>query len=725
MYALTIFLGAFLVFQVQPLVGKYILPWFGGSPGVWTTCLLFFQVMLLVGYSYAHLVVLRLSGRAQGIVHGLFLLATLALLPITPNEAWKAAEMQDPTWRILALLAVTVGGPYVLLSSTAPLVQSWFARKYVGRSPYRLYALSNVGALLALLTYPLIYEPWFRLNVQAWMWSATYVAFAAACGACAWQVWRGDTKETPPEELEAQEEPLDVANTATAKTKPLDILLWLCLAAMGTVMLMATTNHMCQDVASVPFLWVLPLALYLLTFIIAFDHERWYHRGFWSLPLIVSVVGVTLMISNFSMDLFGTKLSFGMLHSIGWQVGLLSFAMFSCVMCCHGELVKLRPPTQNLTLFYLIISAGGALGGIFVAVIAPLVFDSYAELHIGLMGSCVAVIVARRWAKARESGTEKPVRWGRLAMGAVVGVGVFAVLRYQVAPLLQPEVANIIETDRNFYGVLMVKRELKHDGVENPAYERLIMSHGTTIHGCQFLQQPLRSEPTMYYSRKSGIGLAIANHPRRTQGDGQLRIGVVGLGVGTLAAYARDGDDVCMYEINPTVVRMAREHFSYLDTAEQRGANVRVLLGDARIVMEQQLADGQPQQFDVLAIDAFSSDAIPMHLLTRECFEIYRKHLAPGGVLAVHASNLHLDLAPVIRGLAADSGELAASIEYIPSSNDKLRNPKVSKCHWILVTQNEAFLQSKPIRHATVPWSDDSNLLLWTDDFSSLLQVLW
>jgi len=666
MYALTIFLGAFLVFQVQPLVGKCILPWFGGGPGVWTTCLLFFQVMLLVGYCYSHLVVLRLSAKAQSILHGVLLLATLALLPITPSEAWKTTELGNPTWRILALLAITVGGPYIVLSSTAPLIQAWFARRHVDRSPYRLYSLSNLGALLALLSYPILIEPQLTLLQQSWLWSRTYVVFVAACGICAWR----SRFETLPQTLsqladEFKSKPFDSPEVQTAKTTPWDIGLWLALAAMGTVILMATTNRMCQDVAAVPFLWILPLALYLISFIICFDHARWYHRNLWSVALLCSFVVMVLMFAKINFTLFGVEVNFGMQGHIYGQIAILAVAMFTCIMCCHGELAKLKPPASQLTLFYLMISTGGAIGGIFVALIAPMLFDSYAEFQLGFMIACMMILVAIRRSKAREKGQDSLFRWRRFAMVMTTVAVVMVVVKYVIIPLLiTPDY--ILEAKRNFYGVLKVVRKDSRNG----KFNHLIMSHGTTVHGGQYLNEPIRSEPTIYYARKSGIGLAITNHPKRIEGEKILRLGVIGLGVGTLAAYAEKGDNVKFYEINPDVQRLARKHFSYLSDAQNRGVNLEVLLGDARIVLQQQLAQGQHQGFDVLAIDAFSSDSIPVHLLTKECFELYRHHLAPGGFLAVHVTNSYLNLAPVVLAMAKDNNEQAVLIKYKPSKED-------------------------------------------------------
>jgi hypothetical protein len=722
MHALAIFLGAFLVFQVQPLLGKYILPWFGGSPGVWTTCLLFFQVMLLAGYGYAHFVVLKISPKAQGILHGGLLLLSLALLPVTPDESWKVANLENPTWWIFALLTVTVGGPYVLLSATAPLIQSWFVRKYVARSPYRLYALSNVGALLALLSYPTLIEPQFAVDWQSWMWSSVYIVFAGVCVACAWQAWRGDVVSTPLGAQDEQRNPesCDLADTSGGKLRYAFIATWLCLAATGTVMLMATTNQMCQDIASVPFLWVLPLALYLLTFIICFDHDRWYHRGVWTTLMIVGVVLATLTLRSANVNLFGWQVDFNFKGHAGWQIAILSFAMFSCVMCCHGELVRLRPPSRDLTLFYLMISTGGALGGVFVAIVAPIIFDRFWEIYLGLFGSCLIVYMAQLLAKAKEGSDETPWTRVRVAFVSCAAIFVLAATTYVFFSRSQHVADGFVHRERNFYGILRV--EPSHEPDKKNV--RKLFFHGSELHGSQYLDASRRELPTAYYTPRSGVGVAIAAQRRLSQHNGKLRIGAIGLGAGAISAYAQEGDYWRYYEINPAVIRIAREHFSFLGNAKLRGADNEVYLGDARVVLEQQLLSDMPQEFDLLVVDAFAGDSVPMHLLTRECFDLYRRHLAPGGLIAVHISNWTLKLESVVRGAAQEGGDAVVYIYHSPTETEKSRDPSIMPSKWTFLSKDAAVFNIPEFQLVTTPWPKDTKPLLWTDDFSSLLKIV-
>ena len=593
LYATTVFLSAFLLFQVQPLIGKYILPWFGGTSSVWTTSLLFFQVALLAGYAYAHLIVSRLSPRAQGTLHLALLTAALLALPITPSDGWKPGPADDPTWRILALLTVSIGAPYLLLSSTGPLLQGWFSRTYPGRSPYRLYALSNAGSLLALVSYPVVFERLLGLQTQTRVWSAGYVLFAVVCGTVAWRLLRappvapaGDRAADPPAAARASGGRVDRERGGSEERSPgrLDAVFWLALSAAGSTMLLATTNVITQDVAVVPFLWVLPLSLYLLTFIITFDNERWYDHTFFALMLVVAATAVIYAIYG------GVELS------LPAQVGIFSGVLFFVCMSCHGELVKLRPGPSQLTLFYLMVAAGGAIGGVLVAVVAPLVFDGFWEYHSGVFGACalVAAVIGRDQLRRRR---EQPARagetWQLLAAAAVLAVvgGLFG-----LAWLLDEDVdrahANVITMERNFYGVLRVVDALADD----PAQRRIALVHGTILHGFQYQAAEKRGWATTYYGPESGVSIALNQHPRRRTTAGPLRIGVIGLGTGTIAVSADAGDYLRFYEINPTVVELSGEYFTFVSDAVARGADVDVFLGDARIVMERQRERGELQR---------------------------------------------------------------------------------------------------------------------------------
>jgi hypothetical protein len=698
-YKITVFLSAFLLFQVQPLIAKFILPWFGGNLGVWTTCMLFFQVVLLGGYSYAHLVVSKLPGRGQMVTHLVLLFVSLLFLPIIPDEAWKSAAGEDaPIVQILALLAATIGLPYFLLSSTVPLLQEVFRRR-AGHTSYRLYSLSNLGSLLALLSYPFVFEPQLKLHTQVAAWSAGYVVFALLCGWCA----VGFVRSPRAVETVTEAEPAETATSTHKKPTWGDVLLWLALAACGSSMLLATTNQLCQEVCSIPFLWVVPLSIYLITFIICFDHERWYNPSVFLALLAVSLAAAVY--AQVQGEFLGPWVQLAIYSSVLWV---------TC-MVCHGELVRARPKPEYATWFYLIVSAGGALGGVLVGVVAPLVLRDFWEYRIALGASLALAAISSQRGLPSPSNATRSSDWSLLYLGGTLGLtaaGIWAGWSLMFADSsTDPKTGErVIETTRNFYGVLRVKDVRGIGGWQ-------ALWHGQTRHGWQFIEHNKRRLPTAYYGHPSGVGIAIDHHPRRSAGDHSLRIGVVGLGCGTIAALGRSGDYFCFYEINPQVVRICDEYFTFRKDSQARS---EVVLGDARIRMEQQLADRKPQQFDVLAIDAFTSDAIPMHLLTRECVEVYRRHLKPDGVLCLHLSNRLLDLTGVARGIAADAGCKCVRI-------DSDRNPDLglSLASWVLMTTNLDFLDAPDVRNATKPWNDDDPPpIVWSDDYASLWQAL-
>ncbi len=720
-FALTILLGAFLLFQVQPLMSKFILPWFGGCPAVWTTCMLFFQVLLFAGYSYAHLVGSRLSLRRQAIVQAAILAAAVALLPIAPGAGWKPVDSAAPTWRILLVLLATVGLPYFVLSTTSPLVQVWFSRSYPGRSPYRLYALSNFGALAALLSYPVLFEPAFTLPVQSWLWSGTFAVYVLLCGLCAASVWRpGAASDSIAEAAtEARSAGIAIANETSGDHGAAGIgwgrrMLWLLLPACASLVLLATTNHVCQDVAVVPFLWVAPLSLYLLSFIICFDHQRWYVRGLWS---TLAALGILTICDNSKLlDRLGGLVQRDL--SLTYVPGLvlcLATMFFICTVC-HGELVRLRPPPRRLTEYYLMISAGGAVGGVLVSLVAPLVFTTFFEWKIGLAASYVIAAAVLTLAAARGA-----LRLGREPAGTRAGRGRLAarvawtaavaivaidgpatLIDWQTNGAKEP-----VERTRNFYGVISVWEYDRDD----PEQHEFRLWHGAITHGEQFVAAQKRRIPTTYYGYRSGAGRAIEYLQTERP---QMRVGLVGLGVGTLAAYARQGDSYRFYEINPEVARLAEKYFYYLADARQRGASTEIVLGDARLSLERE----PPQQLDMLVLDAFSGDSIPTHLLTREAFQIFRKHLAPGGVIAVHTTNRHLYLVPVVRGVATDAGLKVARVYTVrDDASHVLGND------WVLLTENEGLLSAIP----SIPppeVHDDFSVPVWTDHYSNLFQIL-
>ncbi len=673
-FGLTILVSAFLLFQVQPLVSKAILPWFGGCPAVWTTCMLFFQTLLFGGYLYAHLLQRWLAPRSQVAVHLLIVLAAVALLPILPSASSKPVDSSYPTWHILTLLTVAVGLPYFALSGTSPLVQAWFSVRYPGRSPYRLYALSNFGSLAALLTYPFVFEPALDLPRQSSLWSTAFAVYAALCAACLACLWRTRAIQGGPA--------VSATDSQVAPTW-LRRFCWLALPAGASLMLLAATNHICQDVATVPFLWVMPLSLYLLSFIICFDHERWYVRRFWSAAVIVALTGV---VAN---EYLRQDHPLQLMPEL-----LLNFAalFFTCMMC-HGELARLKPSPRYLTEFYLMIAAGGAFGGLLVAVVAPNVFNGYLEWQFGVVAAALlafGLVVLPRHAGRR-------------------GITCYAV----AAPLLALlaswtfywgfESSPSVDRVRNFFGVVIVRN---YGPTPSEPAQRLLV-HGRITHGCQAIEPDKRHWITSYYAEQSGVGQAI----RHLQKSGPIRVGAIGLGIGTVAAYARPGDVFRFYEINPEVPRLAKKHFTYL--ADCRGT-YDIVLGDARLSLESE----PPQKFDVLIVDAFSGDAIPTHLLTAEAFEVYRRHLAPDGILAVHVSNTYLRLAPVVRALAEHCGMQCVEIA---NSGDNER--MINGSDWMLVKQNDAFLAAHPQEKSDAA-DEDLVVPLWTDQYSNLFQIL-
>jgi SAM-dependent methyltransferase len=682
-FALTIFTGAFLLFLVQPLIGKYILPWFGGTPGVWTTCMLFFQLVLLGGYAYAHFLSRWLKPRGQAVVHGALLLASLAVLPIVPADAWKPTSGDAPITHILLLLAATIGLPYFVVSTTGPLMQSWFSRLNPGRSPYRLYALSNIGSLLALLAYPFLIEPNVARKLQAvsWGWGLmAYVAFAVWCVALVWR--RGVADEVPAGGLAAVEEPTEEPSLRHK-------FLWLALPACASALLLATTNKLCQDVAVIPFLWILPLSLYLLTFILCFDAQQWYWRPIFLPALLACFVWLICVLADINTV------------RIGWQVAAFCMTLFVACMVCHGELYELKPHPRRLTGYYLMISLGGAIGGFLVAVVAPHVFQTYAELAWSC-GACALLV----WLVCLPNWRVPNFPWWRFhawMVGSLVAMAVCLAFFIQ-----SHEKDNVIEATRNFYGAMSV---LEY-GAETPGSRYLLLQHGRITHGFQLTDPDQRRRLTSYYGEKSGVALAIRNFPRAHK-----RIGVVGLGTGTTAAFGEKGDYVRIYEINSEVKRLATSRFTFVNDTIGLGGKVDIIMGDARLSMERE----EPQHLDVLALDAFSSDAIPVHLLTKEAVAIYGKHLAPDGVLAVHISNRYLDLEPVVENVAKEFGYERLSI----SDNDGEKDWWIYSSTWVLLSKNkELIAKIAALTDSTKEETTKKVVPLWTDDYVSLWPIM-
>lgn len=687
-FGAAILLSAFLLFQVQPLISRYILPWFGGSPALWTTAMLFFQLVLFVGYSYAHWSAKVLGERNQALLHLAILVVALFCLPIVPYSTWKPVSDGDPTLRILGLLAATVGVPYFLLSTTGPLLQAWFAKACPGVSPYRLYSLSNLGSLTALLSYPFFFEPLWELPVQAQRWSWAFGGFVALCAACALgmlrAVKRNKHADLPTvvgfaEGVSDYETPTHVAAADAPPTWSARAL-WVGLPAAASLMLLATTNFVCQDVAPVPLLWVIPLTLYLVTFIICFDHERWYLRG----PCCIATMFLLLVTAlNYSqLDMAPIDLSFAQ------ELALYFATMFGVCMICHGEAVRLKPSASHLTEFYLLLSAGGAVGGIMISLIAPRVLTTHLEWDICLV---LSFLIAAATFSLMFRGQRT-----KFAITTSVCVAVAALLVAALAVSKNHEGA--LFAARNFYGVVaVVERE-----PEDPARHNRLFVSGSVNHGRQYVQAARRREPLSYYGEQTAPGRTF----RRLAADrGEMRVGLIGLGIGTMATYARPADTIRFYEINPVVETIARQYFTYL--ADCAG-KCEVAIGDARLVMERE----PPQNYDLLLLDAFTGDSIPVHLLTVESFAIYRKHLKPDGQIVVHITNHYLDLEPVVRRLAAEFGYAAERHESESSGGGH---------HY---ATRYMVLTPQPADAPKTTANTEQLGPLWTDHYSNLWQVL-
>ena len=666
LHAATIFISAFLLFLVQPVLAKQILPWFGGAAIVWTLCMVFFQFVLLLGYAYAHWLSGR-PGRQQAWIHLALLAASAAFLPITPDASWKPLGGEAPVIPILALLFATVGLPYLLLSSTSPLAQSWFARDFPGASPYRLFALSNLASMLALLGYPFLFEPWFPSPQQSLGWSVGYAAFVIACGALAWKC-----RDLPALTVEGGQ----VAATATEpRPRASTLVLWLALATMGSVTLLGVSNHLTQNISSIPLLWVIPLAIYLLTFILCFEGDRWYHRDIY----LASLAWVLCVMAWFLAD---KSLEFELL----WQILVFTVGLYFVCMFCHGELARMRPGARHLTLFYLVVSAGGVLGGVLVGIVAPVTLPGYLELEVALVVVAALALVVNRHRSL-------PV----LAMAVVVIAFTSGALAWRVHNFME----GAVWIERNYYGVMRVKENRVEIDGRPMTYRSLV--HGAILHGEQWLDPKYRRSATTYYKTSSGVGRALLAF------EGPMKVGVIGLGAGSLAVYANAGDTYRFYDINPAVERIARTWFTYL--ADSPG-KIEVVLGDARLSLERE----PPQAFDVLAVDAFSGDSIPVHLITVEAFTEYLRHLKPRGVIAFHVSNRFLDLKPVLLAIAEKHGLEYAFVHEKGDGGGTTSD-------WVLLSRDKHVILRPEIVAETEPVAPRPDWRLWTDAYNNLFQV--
>jgi SAM-dependent methyltransferase len=678
-YAATIFVSAFLLFLVQPVIAKQILPWFGGTAAVWTTCLVFFQTTLLLGYFYSDWTTRNLKPKTQAIVHISLIVLTLFLLPIIPASGWKPAGDEAPTLRIILLLTVTIGLPYFLLSTTSPLIQSWYSKSFPGKSPYRLFALSNLASMIALLGYPFLFEPNIATREQAVGWSFGFASFAVLISGAAWYALKSHQEVAP----------VAAAFDADAVKPTLrEKLIWIALSAIGSILLLAVSNHLTQNISSIPLLWVVPLALYLLTFILTFDSSDkdggWYQR-----TLVIPLLAVMLI--AMAWTLADKDLHF----KLYWQIGLFSAGLFIACMFCHGELVHRKPHPKFLTQFYLMISVGGAFGAALVGIVAPLTLPGYFELEITMV---VLALLATYlvWEMLKSSDFVWAVFVGVAVTVFCAGAGVFTVIQYK---------DDVVYMTRNFYGTLRVK-EYNPPEVQ---YRRRSLIHGAILHGDQYMDPPYNRSATTYYKTKSGIGITLLLKEKLNP-KAERRVGLIGLGAGTLATYGSKGDVFRFYDINPSVITIANRDFRFLSDSE---AKIETSLGDARLNLEREA----PQNFDVLAIDAFSSDSIPVHLITQEALDIYLKHMKPDGVIAFHVSNRFLDLKPVVQMLADQRGLHHAWVR------DTYEDGATSS-DWVLVTRDKRFLLQQEVVDSTYIIPPQPGWRLWTDDFNNILQVL-
>lgn len=694
-YALATLIGAFLVFQIQPVISKCILPWFGGTPAVWTTCMLFFQVLLLGGYIYAHCLKTYLRPSRQALVHVTLLAITLWNLRITPDDSWKPTGGEEPIKHLLWMLAAHVGMPYFLLSSTGPLVQAWLSLRTSGDGVYRLYALSNIGSLAALLSYPFLFEPLLSLSGQALLWSTLFTCFVIVQAGLLYGIIAQAKRQGPnPQAPNRQGQSVassPVPSTASSVTPASGMerwhpVAWLLLPAMASTLLLVTTAQLCSEVAVVPFLWILPLSLYLLSFIISFDSPRYYQPKWTAALALVSFV----------------SLSTATAYATHWQVPLIAtssaaFLFFVCLIC-HGEVARLRPPVQQLTRYYMFLSAGGAIGGLIVAVACPLWLASHSEIP-ATQAACgslaILLFVAHRsWAWSETGRANRD--W---SSAGLIRLFAFSLPLIAIGATYSSSRPGVILYDRNFFGTVRVEDS---EGVRQ-------LAHGITVHGEQ-RTPPFQAEPTTYYGHQSGVGKAITVAGKK----GPIKVGVIGLGCGVLACYGREGDVFDFVEINPSVVRIAGSHFTFLSDCT---ATTNITVADGRLALERTEAS----RYDVLVIDAFSSDAIPAHLLTREAVSLYKDKLAPGGILAIHVSNTHLDLAPLVHRLSDVNGMQSRGFL---SEGD--RATRIQAAEWILASDRDAEVWADAtLADGVRPEAGELETApLWTDQSHNLMSVL-
>lgn len=709
------------------MVAKGVLPLLGGTPAVWNTCMVFFQFALLAGYLYAHVGAKWLDARRQALAHVPVVLLSLFALPLAVTPTTTPNPEASTTWWLLQQLALTVGLPFFVVSTTAPMLQRWFAttQHHSARDPYFLYAASNAGSLLALVAYPVLVEPTLRLGDQARFWSIGYAMLATLIMLCAIAMWRSRTSH----DAESQHVALSTEHAAPSTVHVRERIRWIALAFTPSSLLLGVTTFLTTDIAAVPLLWVAPLAVYLLTFVLVFSKRQVIPHDVILRVLPILVLPLVIMLG------LSTQLRSGM------QLAVHLITFFIAAMACHGELARRRPAAEHLTDFYLCMSLGGALGGLFNALIAPVTFSSVIEYPLALALTCFLVIpYGTTWSvrqMTRDLGFAAfvaavtagllyamlqnllPGKIGMIVMFMIPALACFRFRHQRVRFALGVVVLviasgsymdahdRLVRRDRSFFGVHRIRMD--------PTGERRLFVHGSTLHGGQHLSRDRSREPLTYFHRASPIGQVMAAR----NAAGRLKtVGIIGLGIGTLAAYGEPGQDWTFYEIDPAVEKIARDsrYFTYLSDSR---ANIRVVLGDARL----SLVDTPPGAYDLFVLDAFSSDAIPVHLVTREALELYRDKLAPGGVMAFHISNNHLDLEPVLGELAASAG--MRSLAQLDKDRQPTDAPdyKLSS-QWVLMARNDADLAPFVGDKRWTMTRRTPGATVWTDDFSNILGVM-
>jgi hypothetical protein len=675
LYGGAVFLAAFLLFLVEPIAAKQLLPSFGGSAAVWLTCLVFFQTALLGGYAYAHWAARRSHQRGAMVLYIALLLSAAVLAGVWSlrSESFRHASAH-PFGMIFLALTFSIGLPFLLLGATTPLLQAWLARLEQDRIPYRLFALSNLASLLALALYPTLVEPYLTLRMQRVFWSCGFVCFVALAVTLAWGMRNRAPEPSSKNEARKNEARTDDAPPPSLRSK----CLWLLLPMVAAMQLCAVTGYLTANIAAIPLLWILPLAAYLITLIIAFEYARFVPRPVLTRLLAVMLAGLAYMLAKADTWL-----------PVGIGIAFFLIEMFLACLYCHVEAYALRPrAARDLTVFYLMFAAGGAIGSFLIGVASPLIFSSNYDVAISFLATALIAVLA-----AGPAGWSERVLW---SAGA-------AMLLYVLVLLHAAYRRDTLFSTRNFYASLRVKQT--HDS--NQHWTRTL-SNGIILHGSQIFTPALKKTPTTYYAEDSGVGLAL----RDCCGERPRNVGVIGLGAGTIAAYGRPGDRMRFYELNPAVQPIAQHLFTYL---RESGAQISFVNGDART----SLAQEAPQHFDVLVIDAFSGDAIPLHLLTAEALQIYRQHLAPDGILAFHISNRHVDLEPAVALLARSAGMHARTVHSLENNQRGESNAT-----WVLVTGNSRFFALPAVASYSHDAVQRAGIRLWTDDYSSLFPLL-